>query len=161
MDVEMDTFLDFAPLLTLYLTLSASHFHPSSPSHLRQHFCLSMNIWMRLKHWYTRVRAHSIAPSSPARSARTTPGHKHFINTFLVKSNVRWLFANFIAVNSLRVGKISADGINFAQNKVFKKIAKYNGGVKSTSWWESPAVRRHPVWLFALNQLTASTSTSK
>lgn len=117
MDVEMETFLDFAPLLTLYLTLSASHFHLSSPSHLRQHFCLSMNIWMRLKHWYTCVRAHSVAPSSPACSAHTTPGHKHFIDTLLVKSNVRWLFTNFIIVNSLRVRKISADAIKFALEK--------------------------------------------
>ena len=64
-DGKMDTFLDFSLLLALYLTLSASHFDASSPSHLRQHFCLLMNIWMRLKqreghtHTHTHIHTHT------------------------------------------------------------------------------------------------------
>lgn len=64
LEAQLHIFLDFSLLLTFDLTFSPPSFHLSSPSHLHQHFCLLMNIWMRLKHWNMLTHTHTCSFSS-------------------------------------------------------------------------------------------------
>lgn len=63
---------------SLDLTLFTSRFNLSFPSHLHQHFCLLMNIWMRLKHWDT---AHTHTHMLLLQRVAHNRGHKDFISS--------------------------------------------------------------------------------
>lgn len=141
----------FALLLTLYLTPSSSHFRASSPSRLRQHFCPSMNIWMRLNlPIRARTRAYTL-PVSPFSS------HKHFIDSSSSQVRQSADFLNF------RRGWI-LDGREmfrfFCNSEVCEKVKRWKQRNRARDEVR-PAVEGHTVWLFALNQPAAATSTSK
>lgn len=149
-------------LLTLYLTLSSSHFLASSPSRLRQHFCPSMNIWMRLKlpiPTRTRTHAHIRTPISPVSS------HKHFIDS--ISSQVRqsadflnfrrgWILDGREILGFLQLWSMQKGG----RGRICKEIKQWKQRNQAGDAVR-PAVEGHPAWLLAWNQPKAATSTSK